>query len=320
MDFQITRYDKKMKELFYTLYSYVEPVRNFKLNVETGDNRHYIDPYRQPKPTLFAVGYFETVATTYKNRDGIEIPITIVYKKGLNRDGNNPTLLEAYGGFGFVPGRNYDPSIAYFIENGGVYAFANIRGGGEKGLNWHADGRGLKKINTINDFIDAAEFMISEKYTSPQRLAISGRSQGGLLVAAAMTQRPELFKVVVPEAGIYDLSRYDDYTVGIYHHAEYGNPANPRDYKAMMAYSPYQNIKDDVNYPITLINVSDNDDRIPPFQSYKFAARLQNRAAQKNPVFIKTAKKSGHGAKSNYDERVEENADLYTFLLYHLMQ
>ncbi len=320
MDVSISHYDKKTKELFYILYLYVEPVRNFKLNIETGDNRQYGDPHRHPKPTLFGVGYFETLATSYKNRDGIDIPITIVYKKGLKRDGNNPTLLEGYGGFGIVPGRNYDPCIAYFVENGGVYAFANIRGGGEKGLNWHKDGRRLNKINGMHDFVDAAEFLISEQYTTPQRLAISGRSQGGLLVAAAMTERPELFRVVIPQAGIYDMSHFDDYTVGAYHYSEYGNPAYPNDYETMMAYSPYQNIKENVNYPITLINVSDNDDRIPPFQSYKFAAKLQNRSAQTNPVYIRTANKSGHGAKPTYDQRVQESADIYTFLLHHLTQ
>lgn len=318
MDVSISYYDGKKKELFYILYSYVEPVRNFKLNIETGDNRQYADPVRQPKPTLFAVGYFETKATSYKSRDGVDIPITIVYKKGLVRNGNNATLLRAYGGFGSVPGRGYDPGIAYFLENGGVYAYANIRGGGEKGLKWHDDGRGLKKINTFNDFIDAAEFLISEKYTSPEKLAISGGSQGGLLVATALTMRPELFKVAIPQSGIYDMSRYDDYTVGNYHLNEYGNPADAKDYKAMLAYSPYQNIKEDVNYPITLITVSDNDDRIPPFQSYKFAAKLQNRAAQKNPVYIKTSRKSGHGRKNTYDQRLQDAAEFYSFLLDHL--
>ncbi len=318
MDVTIEHYDSKTKELFYTLYSYVEPVRNFKLNVETGDNRQYADPVRQPKPTLFAVGYFETKTTTYKSRDGVDIPITIVHKKGIKLDGNNPTLLKAYGGFGIVAPRSYDVGIAYFLENGGVFAYADIRGGGEKGLQWHDEGRRLKKINTFNDFIDAAEFLISEKYTSPQKLAITGGSQGGLLVGVAMTQRPELFKVAIPNVGIYDMSRYDDYTVGNFHHNEYGNPANPKEYKAMMAYSPYQNIKEDVDYPTTLVIASDNDDRIPPFQSYKFAARLQNRTAQKNPVYIRTARKAGHNGKFSYDDRMQDKAEFYSFLLEQL--
>ena len=200
-----------------------------------------------------------------------------------------------------------------------MFAFAEIRGGGEKGLDWHTDGSGLNKMNSFNDFIDAATFLIAEKYTSPQKLAITGGSNGGLVVGVAMTQRPELFKVAIPEVGVFDMARFDEYSVGKYHLDEYGNPANEVDFKNLLQYSPYYNIKENVNYPTTLIITSENDDRVPPVHSYKFAARLQNRTAQKNPVFLRTNKNSGHNGKiSTYQNRIEETAEFYNFLLFYL--
>ena len=321
LDIDIITFDALKKDIYYGTYSYVNRYQNHKFNIGTDEDLLYFTKSTPAKPTLFPTDHFVTKSITYKNRDNIDVPITIIHKKGISLDGNNPTLLKAYGGFGKVNSPNYDTGLIYFLENGGVFAFAEIRGGGEKGVKWHKDGMGSKKRNSFNDFIDAAEFLIKENYTSPNKLAIAGTSQGGLLVGVAMTQRPELFKVAVPNVGIFDMGNFHKYTIGRFHYDEYGNPDNVEDFKAMMDYSPYHKIKGDVNYPITLILTSENDDRVPPVHSYKFAAKLQNRTAQKNPIFIKTLKKSGHfGNNSSYENIVEEKSQLYAFLLYHLNQ
>lgn len=202
MDFQIRFFDEKTNELFVTFYSYTIPSLNYKLNITTGANDIYFNEFIQPKPTLFPFNYFETKIITYKSRDNKDIPIVIIHKKGIELNGNNPTLLKAYGGFGSISSPTYDTGLLHFLEKGGVYAFAQIRGGGEKGKNWHKEGKGLKKINSINDFVDAAEFLMAEKYTNPNKIAITGGSNGGLVVGAAMTQRPDLFKVVVANVGV----------------------------------------------------------------------------------------------------------------------
>jgi len=319
MSFGITFYDEETKSLFVTLNSYVVSVSNYRLNIETGEASPYFNDYIRAKATLFPLDYFETKSITYKSRDGKDVPITIVYKKGLKLDGNNPTLLRAYGGFGSVSSQNFSSGIVYFLEKGGVFAFAEIRGGGEKGLKWKNDGRGLKKTNSFNDFIDAAEFLIKEKYTSPERLAISGGSHGGLVVGVAMTQRPELFKVVIPKMGLFDMVKFDQFTLGKYRFNEYGNPENIEEFNSLLSYSPYHNIKEDVNYPTTLIITSENDDRVAPLHSYKFAAKLQNRAAQKNPILLKTLSGSGHHGKvATYADYIKEEAEFYSFVLFYL--
>jgi len=321
MDLDIITFDALRKDIYYGTYSYVNRYENHRFNIDTDADILYFTKSTPAKPSLFPFDYFETKTITYKNRDNIDVPITIVHKKGILLDGNNPTLLKAYGGFGKINSPNYDTGLIYFLENGGVFAYAGIRGGGEKGVKWHTDGMGLKKMNSFNDFIDAAEFLIKEKYTSPNKLAITGASQGGLLVGVAMTQKPELFKVAIPDVGVLDMAIFHRYTIGRFHYDEYGNPEKVEDFKVMMHYSPYHNIREDVNYPITLIITSENDDRVPPVHSYKFAAKLQNRIAQKNPVFIKTLKKSGHyGNNSSYENRIQEKSELYAFLLYHLNQ
>jgi prolyl oligopeptidase len=319
MDLEFMNFDEETKDFYFGVYSYVIPFRNFKVNIVTGKEQPFFSETNRPKPTLFPLDYFTTKTITYKSRDNVDVPITIVHKKGLALDGNNPALLKAYGGFGSVSSPNYDTGLLYFLEKGGVFAYAEIRGGGEKGKKWHKDGMGLKKMNTFNDFIDAAEFLIREKYTSPNKLAITGGSQGGLLVGVAMTKRPDLFKVAIPKVGVFDMPKFHQYTVGRFHYDEYGNPEKEEDYKNLLGYSPYQNIREDVNYPITLILTSENDDRVPPVHSYKFAAKLQNRVAQKNPIYLKTTKKAGHyGNSSSYQKYVEEKATFYSFLLFHL--
>lgn len=292
---------------------------NYRLNITNGDTNVYYNDFIEPKPTLFPFDHFETKAITYKSRDGKDVPMTIIHKKGISLDGNNPTLLEAYGGFGVISGPSYDVGLLHFLEKGGIYAFAEIRGGGEKGTKWHKDGRGLKKMNSFNDFIDAAEFLISEKYTSSQKLAISGASNGGLVVGVAMTQRPDLFKVAVPKVGVFDMIKFEQYTIGKFHLDEYGSAENEEEFKSLFSYSPYHNIKEDINYPITLIITSENDDRVPPVHSYKFAAKLQNRNAQKNPIYLQVNSNAGHyGKVSNYKNQVYKDAEFYSFIWEHL--
>lgn len=317
-DFVFKFYEPKTKELFISVFSKTISYQNFKLNVETGDVKHFYNDYIRPKVTLFPLDYFVTKSLTYKSRDNKDIPITIIHKKGVILDGTNPTLLKAYGGFGVVSSLNYEPSLLYFLEKGGIYAFAEIRGGGEKGLKWHKDGMGLKKQNSFNDFIDAAEFLISEKYTNPKKLAITGGSNGGLVVGAALIQRPDLFKVAIPEVGVFDMINYTKFTVGELVKKEYGNPEKQLEFESLLKFSPYHNIKDDVNYPTTLIITSENDDRAVPMHSYKFAAKLQNRTAQKNPIYLKSLSDAGHYGKSNYNNYFEEEAAFYGFILYHL--
>lgn len=316
--FSIKFYDSKYKNLYVSVYSYTISPQNFKLNITTGSIDQYYNDYLPPTPTLFPLDHFVTKNITCKSRDGVDIPLTIIYKKGTALDGNNPTLLEAYGGFGVVSGPSFEPGLLCFLEKGGVFCFAEIRGGGEKGTKWHTDAVKLKKMNSFNDFIDAAEFLIKEKYTSPQKLAITGGSYGGLVVGVAMTQRPDLFKVAVPKVGVYDMLKFEQFTVGRYHLDEFGSAKKPEDFKMLYSYSPYHNIKEDVNYPITYIITSENDDRVPPLHSYKFAASLQNRAAQKNPIILKTRSDAGHYGKSSYQDYFEDEAEFYDFILYHL--
>jgi len=319
MNFQIKFYEEKTNELFVTFYSYTIASLNYKLNITTGENDIYFNEFMQPKPTLFPFNYFETKTITYKSRDNKDIPIVIIHKKGIELNGNNPTLLKAYGGFGNISGPNYDTGLLHFLEKGGVYAFAQIRGGGEKGKNWHKEGKGLKKNNSYNDFIDAAEFLIAEKYTNPNKLAITGGSNGGLLIGVALTRRPDLFKVAIPFVGVFDIVKFENYTVGEHWKKEYGSTNIKEEFENILTFSPLHNIKEDVNYPITLIITSENDDRVPPFHSYKFAAKLQNRSAQKNPIYLKVNKIAGHqGNISNYEKLVKQQSEFYSFIWEHL--
>jgi len=319
IDFRFKFYDPETKSLYVSFFSRTLPNQNFTINLQTGEANPFYNDFIKPKPTIFPLNYFETKSLTFKSRDGKDVPISIVYKKGIPLDGNNPTLLEAYGGFGNISSPDFEAGLLYFLEKGGIYAFAEIRGGGEKGINWHKDGKGIKKINGLNDFIDAAEFLIREKYTSSNKLGISGGSHGGLVVGVAMTQRPDLFKVAIPVAGVFDMAKYNLFTTGLYHLDEFGNPDNKPEYETLLSYSPYHNIKEGTNYPTTLILAGENDDRVTPFQSYKFAAKLQNREAQKNQVYINVLKKSGHNGRSQtYDGRIESQSEYFSFLLYHL--
>ncbi len=241
----------------------------------------------------------------------------LVHRKGLKLDGNNPTLLYAYGGFNVVQSPTFSAARLAILEQGVVYASANLRGGGEYGEEWHQQGMKLKKQNVFDDFIAAAEWLIANKYTSSARLAISGGSNGGLLVGAVMNQRPELFRVAVPQVGVMDMLRFQKFTIGWNWIADYGSSDNADEFKALYAYSPLHNIKAGGKYPATLITTADHDDRVVPAHSFKYAAAMQALASKESPVLIRIDTKSGHGA-SNLKKQLETTADVYSFILQNL--
>jgi prolyl oligopeptidase len=241
----------------------------------------------------------------------------LVYRKGLKLDGNNPTLLYGYGGFNVVLNPTFSAARIALLEQGFVYASANLRGGGEYGETWHRQGMKLGKQNVFDDFIAAAEWLIANKYTSSAKLAIQGGSNGGLLVGAVMNQRPELFRVAIPQVGVMDMLRFHKFTIGWNWVADYGSSDDATEFKALYAYSPLHNIKTGVKYPATLITTADHDDRVVPAHSFKYAATLQAAARHDNPVLIRIETKSGHGA-SNLTKQLETTADIDAFVMYNL--
>ena len=241
----------------------------------------------------------------------------LVYRKGLNLDGTNPTLLYGYGGFNLTVDPSFSSLLLALLEQGFVYASANLRGGGEYGERWHEAGTKLKKQNVFDDFIAAAEWLIANKYTSPDHLAINGDSNGGLLVGAVMNQRPELFRVAVPEVGVMDMLRFQKFTIGWNWAADYGSSDNAEQFKVLYAYSPLHNIKPGVKYPATLITTADHDDRVVPAHSFKYAATLQAQASRANPVLIRIDTMSAHGSSST-SKVIALTADTYSFLFWNL--
>jgi prolyl oligopeptidase len=241
----------------------------------------------------------------------------LVYRKGLKLDGNNPTLLYGYGGFNIVESPTFSAARIALLEQGFVYALANLRGGGEYGEAWHRQGMKLNKQNVFDDFIAAAGWLIENKYTSSARLAIQGGSNGGLLVGAAINQRPDLFRVAVPQVGVMDMLRFQEFTIGWNWVADYGSSDNPDEFEALYAYSPLHNIKAGVKYPATLVTTADHDDRVVPAHSFKYAATLQALASRDNPALIRIETKSGHGA-SNLTKQLEATADIFAFIMHNI--
>ena len=260
---------------------------------------------------------YETRQVFYKSKDGTRVPMFLVHKKGIKLDGNNPTVLYGYGGFNITTSPSFSALRIALLEQGFVYASANMRGGGEYGEKWHEAGTKLKKQNVFDDFIAAAEFLIADKITSPSRLAIHGGSNGGLLVGACSNQRPELFKAVVEQAGVMDMLRFHKFTIGWNWIADYGSSDNEAEFKALYAYSPIHNVKAGAKYPATLITTADHDDRVVPAHNFKYAAALQAAQAGDNPILIRIDTKSGHGASST-TKQLEQTADLYSFLMSNL--
>ncbi|MES2463790.1 MAG: prolyl oligopeptidase family serine peptidase [Armatimonadota bacterium] len=303
--------DQNETETFYVFTSYTSPAAIYRYDIPTGKSALFKKP-----EVAFKDDLYETRQEFYTSKDGTRIPLFIVAKKGLKKDASNPTLLYGYGGFNASLTPGFSPAVAVWLEMGGVYAVANLRGGGEYGESWHEAGKKLKKQNVFDDFIAAAEYLVKEKYTSTPKLAINGGSNGGLLVGAVMEQRPDLFGAAIPEVGVMDMLRFSKFTIGWAWQSDYGSTDNADEFKALYAYSPYHNLKKGSRYPATLVMTSDHDDRVVPAHSFKFAAALQ--AAQSPdgpPTLIRIETKAGHGAGKPVSKWIEEYADKYAFLM-----
>lgn len=301
---------KDEKNLFYSFTSFTYPSTIFEYDVETGESKVFNKPELKFNPEDF-----ESKQVWYKSKDGTEVPMFIVHKKGLNLNGENPTLLYGYGGFNISLSPSFSTSNMVFLENGGVYALANLRGGGEFGEEWHKQGMKEKKQNVFDDFIAAAEYLIEEQYTNPKKLAIKGGSNGGLLVGAAMTQRPDLFAVALPAVGVLDMLRYHKFTVGKGWIPEYGcADSSKAAFDFLYAYSPLHNLEKGTRYPSTMITTGDHDDRVVPAHSFKFAAKLQAYHSGDNPVLIRVETDAGHGAGKPISKVIEEQADIWSFV------
>jgi len=300
------RYDT---ETFYSYTSFTAPNTIYRYNLLTGESTIY----RQAQVD-FNPDDYETQQVFYPSQDGTLIPMFITSKKGVELNGNNPTILYGYGGFNISLTPSFSISRLVWLEMGGVYAIANLRGGGEYGENWHQAGTKLKKQNVFDDFISAAEWLIEKRYTSPQKLAIMGGSNGGLLVGACMIQRPDLFAAVLPAVGVLDMLRFHKFTIGWAWCSDYGSPENSEEFQALYAYSPLHNLKPGTAYPATLITTGDHDDRVVPAHSFKFASALQEHHIGENPVLIRIETKAGHGAGKPTDKVIQEIADQFAFL------
>lgn len=303
---------------YFSFTSFTQPSTIYQLDLAELTINRYIRPNID-----FESSAYETRQVRYQSYDGTEIPMFIIHKKGLTLDGTNPTLLYGYGGFNIsvlpIFNRTRLNLFPVMLENNGVCAVANIRGGGEFGNSWHESGTKLKKQNVFDDFQAAAEYLIANKYTSSEKLAIYGRSNGGLLVGACLTQRPDLYAVAIPAVGVLDMLRYHQFTIGWAWASDYGSSQNAREFDYLYAYSPLHNVVRD-NYPATLITTADHDDRVVPAHSYKFAAQLQKNQAAQKPVIIRIDSNTGHGAGVPVSKRIEEGADVLSFIFYNMKQ
>ncbi len=301
------------KTLFYTFTSFLYPPTIFKYDVATGQSSVF-----QETKLKFNPADYEEKQVTYKSKDGTPVTMFVVHKKGLKLDGNNPCYLYAYGGFNISLTPSFSTSRIMLLENGGVFAMPNLRGGGEYGEAWHKAGMLMQKQNVFDDFIAAAEYLIAEKYTTKDRLGIAGGSNGGLLVGACMTQRPDLFAVALPAVGVMDMLRYHKFTVGKGWIPEYGSSEESAEmFNYLKGYSPVHNLKPGVEYPATMVTTGDHDDRVVPAHSFKFAATLQQAHKGDNPVLIRIETDAGHGAGKPTSKVIDEIADVYSFFFYN---
>jgi prolyl oligopeptidase len=297
-------------EMFYAFTSFLFPTTIFRHDVATGQST----VFQQPQID-FDVSPYETTQAFYESKDGTRIPMFVTARKGLARDGSNPTFLYGYGGFNISLTPAFSPAVLPWLELGGVYAVPNLRGGAEYGEEWHQAGMHERKQNVFDDFIAAAEFLIREGYTSAPKLAIGGGSNGGLLVGAVMNQRPDLFGAVLPAVSVMDMLRFHKFTIGWAWVTEYGSADDARQFPYLYRYSPYHNITPGTRYPATLITTADHDDRVVPGHSFKFAARLQAAQAGPAPILIRIETKAGHGAGKPTSKIIEEHADAWAFLV-----
>jgi len=304
---------RKDKETFYSFTSFISPTTIYRYDPETGKS----SIFKQPKVDFDATKY-ETKQVFYNSKDGTRIPMFLTYKKGLKLDGQNPMLLYAYGGFDISLTPGFSIPTVVWLEMGGIYAQPNLRGGGEYGEDWHLAGTKAKKQNVFDDFIAAAEWLIANKYTSTPKLAIRGGSNGGLLIGAMLTQRPDLFGATLPLVGVMDMLRFQKFTIGWAWTSDYGSSDNADDFKALYAYSPLHNLKPGTKYPPTLIATADHDDRVVPGHSFKFAATMQADQAGTAPVLIRIETKAGHGAGKPISKIIDQTADEWSFVAHNL--
>jgi prolyl oligopeptidase len=298
---------------FFAFSSFTFPSTIFRYNVTHNSYEEYFAPEIDFDPETY-----ESKQVFYQGKDGTMIPMFIVHKKGIELNGKNPTLLYGYGGFNVSLTPGFSVSRIVLLENGGIYALANIRGGGEYGKEWHEAGTKLNKQNVFDDFIGAAEYLIDQGYTNPEKIAIQGGSNGGLLVGAAMTQRPELFKVALPQVGVMDMLRYHLFTIGWAWADDYGTSKDEEHFHNLYAYSPLHNIEEGLQYPATLVTTADHDDRVVPAHSFKFTAELQRKHKGNNPVIIRIETDAGHGAGKPISKIIEEHTDMWAFVFYNL--
>jgi prolyl oligopeptidase len=300
-------------ETFYSYTSFTVPTDIYRLDLTTGESTLF----RRPE-VAFDPSRFETRQVFFTSKDGTRVPMFITAKKGLVLDGQQPTLLYGYGGFNIPVTPTFSVPMATWLDRGGVYAVANLRGGGEYGETWHQAGTKLDKQNVFDDFIAAAEFLIAEGYTNPDKLAIYGRSNGGLLAAAVALQRPDLFKAALPGVGVLDMLRFNQFTIGWAWESDYGSPQDPAEFAALRAYSPLHNIKPGVRYPATLVTTGDHDDRVYPAHSFKFTAALQAAGAGPGPYLTRIETRAGHGAGKPTSMQIDEWTDMLSFLSHEL--
>ena len=300
-------------ELYYSLANYTAPATIYRYDIASGESTLYKSPEVAFDPALFV-----TEQVFYPSKDGTQVPMFITRRKDMKLDGKNPCLLYGYGGFQINLTPGFNPSALMFVEQGGVYCVANLRGGSEYGEAWHKAGMLENKQNVFDDFIAAAEYLIAQKYTSSARLAINGGSNGGLLVGACEVQRPDLYAVCLPQVGVMDMLRYHKFTIGWGWAVEYGSSDNEEQFPYIYKYSPLHNIKEGVKYPATLVMTADHDDRVVPAHSFKFAAQMQHCQAGEAPVLIRIESKAGHGAGKPTSKRIDEAADMYAFLFQNI--
>ena len=305
---------KEQTTLYYSFTNYKTPGTTYTFDVTTGESGVY-----RKSGVDFNSDDYTSEQVFYNSKDGTKVPMIITYKNGIKLDGSNPTILYGYGGFNISLTPSFSPTTAAWLEQGGVYAVANIRGGGEYGKEWHNAGTKLQKQNVFDDFIAAAEYLQSKKYTSKQRLALRGGSNGGLLVGAVMTQRPDLFQVALPAVGVLDMLRYHTFTAGAGWAYDYGTSEQSKEmFTYIKNYSPLHNVKAGIEYPATMITTGDHDDRVVPSHSFKFAAQLQAKQAGTNPTLIRIETNAGHGAGTPTSKIIDLYADMYGFTLYNM--
>ncbi len=305
---------KSEKEIYFGFSNYITPSTSYKYNVEDGSSEVYIKPN-----VKFKTEDYISEQVFYTSKDGTKVPIIITYKKGTKKNAKNPTIVYGYGGFNISLTPAFSPAIATWIENGGIYAVPNLRGGGEYGKKWHDGGRQFNKLNVFNDFIAAAEYLQTNKYTSPDFTALSGGSNGGLLVGATETINPKIAKVALPAVGVLDMLRYHTFTAGAGWGYDYGTAEDSKEmFDYLKSYSPVHNVKEGTCYPATLVTTGDHDDRVVPAHSYKFAANLQAKQSCDNPVLIRIETKAGHGAGRSTEVIINETADKYAFTLWNM--